>query len=142
LRPGHHWLCQFGNAGNGTNCYNEFKLPRGRWQDYKGTRFYDGERALVIKRRLNRVDENVSGLTQKFEEWDLTENVDSSQMPVAMIMNSSKLRAAGFMLRDLFFPQLQAAARRRSTRGTGIRQIEGMPPGSKRFILSLDGTDF
>jgi len=36
----------------------------------------------------------VSGLT--FEEWDHTENVDSSQMPVVMIINSSKLRVAGF----------------------------------------------
>ena len=26
LRPGHHWLYQFGHAGNRTSCDNEFKL--------------------------------------------------------------------------------------------------------------------
>jgi len=53
-------------------------------------------------------------------------------MPVAMIINSSELRAAGFTLR----PELEAAARCRSTRGAGIRQLEGMGP--KRFILSVN----
>ena len=79
--------------------------------------FYDGERALVIKRWLNRVDEDASGLT--FEEWDPTENFDSSQMPVAMIINSSELRAAGFTLREVFPLELEAAARHRCTRGAG-----------------------
>ena len=35
---------------------------------YKGTRFFNGDRALVIKRWLHRVDEDSSGLT--FEEWN------------------------------------------------------------------------
>jgi len=87
----------------------------------------------VIK-RLNRVDEDASGLT--FEEWDPTENVDSVQMPVTMMINSSELRAAGFTLQEVFPLELEAVARRRSTRGTGIRQLEGMGP--KRFILSAD----
>jgi hypothetical protein len=42
-------------------------------------------------------------------------------MPVVMMMNSSKLKAAGFTLRELFSLELQAAARRRSMRGAGIR---------------------
>jgi len=134
LRPGHHWLCQFGEACDGTSCENEFKLQARKWEDYKGTRFYDGERALVFKRWLNRVDEDASGLT--FEEWESTENVDSSKMPVAMIINSSELRTAGFTLQEVFPPELEASARRRSTRGAGIRQLEGMGP--KRFILSVD----
>ena len=65
-----------------------------------------------------------------------TENVDSSQMPVAMIINSSELRVAGFTLREVFPPELETAARCRSARGAGIRQLEGM--GSKRFIMSVD----
>ena len=69
-------------------------------------------------------------------EWDSTENVDSSQMPVAMIINSSELRAAGFTLREMLPPELETAARRRSTRGAGIRQLEDMGP--KRFIMSVD----
>jgi len=47
-------------------CNNKQQLQARKWEDYKGTRFYDGERALVIKRWLNRVDEDASGLT--FEE--------------------------------------------------------------------------
>jgi len=111
-----------------------FKLQARKWEDYKGTRFYDGERALVIKQWLNRVYEDASGLT--FEKWDPTENLDSSQMPVAMIFNSSELRAAGFTLLEVFPPELETAARRRSTRGAGIRQLEGMGP--RRFMLSMD----
>ena len=81
------------------------------------------------------MDEDASGLT--LEEWDPTENVDSSQMPVAIIINSSKLRAAGLTLQELrFSPELETAARRRSTRGAGICQLEGMGP--KRFIVSVD----
>jgi len=134
LRPGHHWLCQFRDACDGTSCENEFNLQARKWEAYKGTRFYECERALVIKRWLNRVDEDASGLT--FEEWDPTEIVDSSQMPVAMNINSSELRAASFTLREVFPPVLETAARCRSTHGAGIRQFEGMGP--KRFILSVD----
>ena len=47
------------------------------------------EGALVIKRWLNRVDEDASGLT--FEEWDPASEADTSQEPVAMIINSSEL---------------------------------------------------
>jgi len=119
LRPGRHWLCQFGNAGNGTSCENKYKLSSGKWQDDKGTGFYDGERAPVIKPWLNRVEEDASGLT--LEEWDPTGNVDSSQMPVAMMIISSKLRAPDFTLQEVFFPELEAAVHRRSMCGAGIR---------------------
>jgi hypothetical protein len=40
------------------------------------------------------VDEDVSGLT--FEEWDPSTGTDASEAPVAMIVNSSELCAAGF----------------------------------------------
>jgi len=105
LRPGHYWLCQFGDACDGTSCENEFKLQGRKWEDYKGTRSYDGERAIVIKRWLNHVDEDTLGLT--FEEWDPTENVDSSQMPVAMIINSSELRALVSRCGKYFFRSLR-----------------------------------
>ena len=62
-RPGHHWLCEFGDAGNGTSCEKEFNLSHRTWEDYRGTRFYKGDCALVIKRGLNRVEEDASGLT-------------------------------------------------------------------------------
>ena len=47
-----------------------------------------------------------------------------------------ELRAAGFTLWEVFPPELETAARRRSTRGAGVRQLEGM--GLKRFIMSVD----
>ena len=99
---------------------------------YKGTRFYNGDRALKVKRWLHRVAEDASGLT--FEEWDPTKDVDNSQPPVAMIINSSELRGAGFNLQEVIPPALEAAAR--SGRCAGMRQVEGL--GRKRFVLSAD----
>ena len=49
MRPGHHWLCEFGDAGDGTSCKKEFNLSHRSLEDYSGTRFYNGDRALVIK---------------------------------------------------------------------------------------------
>jgi hypothetical protein len=63
-------------------------------EDYRGTCFYNKDFTLVIKRWLNRVEEYTSGLT--FQEW--TPDVDSSRSPVAILINSSELRAAGFNL--------------------------------------------
>ena len=54
--------------------------------------------ALVVERWLNRVEEDASGLT--FEEWNPTQEADVSQPPVAILIKLSKLRAAGFTLRE------------------------------------------
>jgi hypothetical protein len=48
---------------------------------------------------MNRVDEDDSGLT--FEEWDPSVDSNTSQAPVAMIVNSSELGAAGVNLREV-----------------------------------------
>jgi len=62
-------------------------------------------------------------------------------MPVAMIINSSELRAAGFALREVFLQKLEAAARRSCTRGVGVRHFQGLV--HKPFMLSVDdGTEF
>ncbi len=45
------------------------------------------------------MDEDASGLT--FEEWDPSADTDASEAPVARIVNSSELRAAGFDLREV-----------------------------------------
>ena len=139
LRPGHHWIFEFGEAPDGTSCEFTFSFspcqPRRNGVVYKGTRFYNGDRALKVKRWLHRVAEDASGLT--FEEWDPTKDVDNSQPPVAMIINSSELRGAGFNLQEVIPPALEAAARSgRRTRGAGVRQVEGL--GRKRFVLSAD----
>jgi hypothetical protein len=39
MRPGHHWLCAFGDAGNGTSCVKQFNLEHRKWEDYRGAPF-------------------------------------------------------------------------------------------------------
>ena len=63
VRPGHHWLFEFGDAGDGTSCEKEFTRLGRQGEVYTGTRFFNGDRALVVKRWLHRVDEDASGLT-------------------------------------------------------------------------------
>ena len=41
IRPGHHWLCEFGDAGNGTSSVKQLNLDHRKWEDYRGTRFYN-----------------------------------------------------------------------------------------------------
>ena len=78
------------------------------------------------------MEEDASGLT--FEEWNPTQDADASQPPVA---KSSELRVAGFTLREVIPPALEAAARDGRRRyGAGLRQLQGMGP--KRFVLSAD----
>ena len=107
MRPGHHWLCEFGDACNGTSCVKQFNLEHHKWEDYHDTRFYNKDCCLVINRWVNRVEEDASGLT--FQEW--TPDVDTSRSPVAMLINSSELRAAGFKLKEVLPPPLEPGAR-------------------------------
>jgi len=79
MRPGHHWFFKFGDAGDGTRCEKEFNLTRRTWEDYKGTRFYNGQQGLVVERWLNRVEEDASGLT--IEKWNPTQDADALQPP-------------------------------------------------------------
>ncbi len=85
---------------------------------------------------LHRVHEDASGLT--FEEWDPSADTDASEAPVAMIVNSSELRTAGFDLREVIPLQLETAARggQRRTRGAALKQIHGI--GTRRYVLSVD----
>ena len=69
------------------------------------------------------MEDDASGLT--FQEW--TPDVDTSRSTVAMIVNSSELRAAGFNLKEVLRPALEATARGGlRTRGAGLRSLEGM----------------
>ena len=81
------------------------------------------------------MDEDDSGLT--FEEWDPSSDTDASEGPVAMIVNSSELRAASFDLREVIPLQLEAVTRGvRRTRDVTLKQIHGM--GTRRYVLSVD----
>ena len=54
LRPGHHWLFEFSDGVGGSSCEKLFSLPQLRsGVVYKGTRFYNGDRALRVKRWLH-----------------------------------------------------------------------------------------
>ena len=56
---------------------------------------------------------------------------------MAMLINYSELRATGFKLKEVFPPELEAAARAGlRTRRAGLRSLEGVGP--KRFVLSVD----
>ena len=69
LRPGHFWMCELGDAGDGKGSIEQsFSLSGRNWKDYKGIRFSDGESALVVKRWFHRTDDDASGCT--FKEMD------------------------------------------------------------------------
>jgi len=93
-------------------------LTRGTWEDYKGTRFYNGQQALVVERWLNQVEEDGSGLT--FEEWNPTQDADASQPTAAMLINSLELRAA-------FHAERSDSS---SARGSGARRQAQVRGGS------------
>jgi hypothetical protein len=136
VRPGHFWLLKFGKIPGSNSCVEkEFKLGTRQYEEYKGVRFGNGDCALLVDVCLHRVDEDVSGLT--FEEWDPSADTDASESPMAMIVNSSELRAAGFDLREVIPLQLETAARGgQRTCGASLKQIHGM--GTRRYVLSVD----
>ncbi len=81
------------------------------------------------------MDEDVSGLT--FEEWDPSADTDASEAPVAMIVNSSELHAAGFDLREVIPLQLEVVVRGgQRTLDAPLKQIHDM--GTRRYVLSVD----
>ena len=58
--------------------------PSGKWEEYKGTRYYDGDKALVVELWLHRVSDDLSGLT--FQEWDPSAGTDDASAPVSMLV--------------------------------------------------------
>jgi len=58
------------------------------------------------------------------EEWNPTQDADASQPQVAMLINPLELRAAGFTMRQVNPPALEAAARGGRCRyRAGLRRI-------------------
>ena len=77
----------------------------------------------------------MSGLT--FQEWDPSAGTDDASGPVAMVVNSSELRAADFHLAEVRPLQLDAVARGgRRTRGAAVRKLEDV--GNSTFVLSVE----
>jgi len=125
-RPGHGWLCELGDAGDGSCVERTFKLgrassSRASWEVYKGVRFYDSEKALTVKRWLHRVDEDASGLT--FGPWEPSEHeLDPNEQRAHMIINLSEVRGVATVgrgvkaeLREVLPPDLEPAGRGQRT---------------------------
>jgi hypothetical protein len=77
----------------------------------------------------------LSGLT--FQVWDPSVGTDDTSAPVAMLVNSSELRAADFPLAEVRSLQLDAVARGgRRTRGAAVSKLQGV--GNSTFVLSVE----
>ena len=126
MRPGHFWICKFGTVPGSMSCVEKkFDLQSRKWEEYKGTRYYDGDRALAVELWLHRVADDLSGLT--FQEWDPSAGTDNASAPVAMLVNSSELRAADFHLAEVRSLQLNAVSRGdRRKRGASVRKLQGV----------------
>ena len=130
LRPGHFWMFEFGDAGGDKGGFLEsFKLAARSWKLFEGTRFYDGEAALCVKRWFHRWDGDASGCT--FVEWDPVKDAKAGAPPVAMMFNSTKLRAV-FGVEDFkkIMPPALDLGVAGGTRGKGahVQQLEGVGP--------------
>jgi hypothetical protein len=117
--PGHFWLLKFGKVAGSNSCVEKkFKLGARKYEEYKGVHLGNGDCALVVV------------------VWPSTDT-DASEAPVAMIVNSSELRSAGFDLREVMPLQLEAVTRGgRRTRGAVLKQIHDMC--TWRYLLSVD----
>jgi hypothetical protein len=79
--------------------------------------------------------DDLSGLT--FQEWDPSAGYDDTSVPVAMLVNSSELRAADFPLAKVRPLQLDEVAHGgRRTHGAPVRKLQGV--GNSTFVLSVE----
>jgi hypothetical protein len=113
----------------------EFHGRKCKWEQYKDTRYSDGDRVLVVELWLHRVVDDLSGLT--FQEWDPSAGTDDTSAPVAMIVNSSEMCAADFPLVEVRSVHLDSVARGgRRTSGATVRNLQGV--GNSTFVLSVE----
>jgi hypothetical protein len=104
-------------------------LKTRQWQEYRVTRYYDGDSVLVVESWLHRVPDDLSGLT--FQEWDPSvgsdDTITDTSAPVAILVNSSDLCAADFHLVEVRSLQLDVVARGdRRTCGATVRKLQGV----------------
>ncbi len=137
-RSGHFWIWKLGTFPGRMTCVErKFELQdrKCKWEEYKDTRYSDGDRSLVVELWLHRVADDVSGLT--LQEWDPSAGSDDTSAPVAMLVNSSDLLAADFPLTEVRPLQLETVAHGdRRSRGTAVRKIQGVC--NSTFVLSVE----
>jgi hypothetical protein len=105
-----------------------------KWEEYKGTRYSDGDSTLVVELWLHRVADDLSGLT--FQEWDPSTGTDDTSAPVAVLVNSSEMCAADFPLaevRPLHLDTVPHGGRRTCDEVVVVRNLEGV--GSNRLTF-------
>jgi hypothetical protein len=136
MRSGHFWICNLGTVPGSMNYVEKkFELQDHKWEEYKGTRYSDGDSVLVVELWLHRVVHDVSGLT--FQEWDPSSGSDDTSAPVTMLVNSRDLRTADFPLVQMSPLQLDVVALGdRRTRGAAVRKFQGV--GNSTFVLSVE----
>ncbi len=64
MRPGHFWICNLGTFPGSMTCVErKFELQgrKCKWEEYKVTRYSDGDSALVVELWLHRVADDLSG---------------------------------------------------------------------------------
>ncbi len=128
-------MCKIGTVpGSMISVEKKFELQVRKWEEYKGTRYSDGDNTLFVELWLDRVADDLSGLT--FQEWDPSAGSDDTSAPVAMLVNSSELRSADFLLMEVRPLQLDAVVRGGRTRGAVVRKIQGV--GNSTFVLSME----
>lgn len=148
-RPGHHWVFEFGDAGDKSCIEKKFEgLAHRSFEVYKGLRFYNGEQALTVKRWLHRIDADSSGLT--FEAWDPSQDdLDPNVQPAFMMVNSSEVRGVATLdrgasaeLQEIPPPALQGVAPTgRQTRSAGVRALNpALGPGTYALRVDVDNT--
>ena len=157
-RPGHYWLFEFGDAGDGTSFERSFtEVPRRSFEVYKGLRFYNCEHALCVKRWLHRIEADGSGLT--FEDWNPSEDdLDPNAQPAFMLVNSSEVRGVATLgsgakaeLQEILPPALQgvplvSSVGRVTTRSRSVAAVQdvsadlGLGPSQYALRPDVDNT--
>ena len=113
----------------------KFELQGRKWEEYRDTRYSDGDISLVVELWLHWVPDDLSGLT--FQEWDPSVGTDDTSVPVAILVNSSEVCAADFHLEEVSPLQLDAVSHGgRRTRGAEVRNLQGV--GNSTFVLSVE----
>ncbi len=77
----------------------KFEFQVHKWEEYKVTRYSDGDNVLVVELWLHRVDDDLSGLT--FQEWDPSAGSDGTSAPLVMLVKSNERRTADFPLTEV-----------------------------------------
>jgi hypothetical protein len=138
MRTGHFCICKFGTVpGSMTFVERKFEFHglKCKWEEYKDTRYSDGDSALVVELWFHRVSDDLSGLT--FQEWDPSVGTDDKSAPVEMLVNSTELCATDFPLSEVRSLLLDEVARGdRRMHGSSVRKFQGV--GNSTFVLYVE----